>query len=197
MSNDNETKLDVKKDEEHLLLDHSYDGIQELNHPLPGWWNTFFYIGIIFSLGYFVYYQLMDGPTLRQEFKVSYKKIMAAREEFNRQNSAFNKEHYDSIVAADGVNQGQIVYENNCLPCHSENGKGDIGPNLTDEYWLLAKSTPDTIYEVAFKGSEENGMPAWGELLQRDEIYQAVAYVSSLKNKKIKGKAPQGVKIDD
>lgn len=197
-SKNEETKLDVKPDEEHLLIDHSYDGIQELNHPLPSWWNIIFYAAIIYSIGYFIYYQYLSGPSLREEFTVHYGKVMAAQDEFKRMNSAFNLTHYNGILADDGVNKGKVVFENNCLPCHNENARGDIGPNLTDQYWLIAKSTPDTIYNVVFSGSEENGMPAWSELLQKDEIYQAVAYVSSLKNTNQKGgKAPQGEKIED
>lgn len=200
MSSDmnNNTKLDVKEDEQHLLLDHSYDGIQELNHPLPSWWNVIFYAAIVFSTGYFVYYQYLGGPTLRDEFKVSYDKALAAQAEFKRINSAFNQEHYNGIIADDGINKGAVVFENNCLACHNEKAKGDIGPNLTDEYWLLAKGTPETVYNVVFTGSEENGMPAWAELLSKDEIYQAVAYVHSLKNtKQPGGKEPQGEKVED
>lgn len=198
MKNENKEQLDVRKDEEHLLLDHNYDGIQELNHPLPSWWNVIFWTAIVFSTGYWVYYQFLSGPTLKEEFNVNYAKVLATKAEFARLNAAYSGDHYASIVKDDGVNKGKVVFENNCMPCHSEGGRGDIGPNLTDEYWLLAKSTPETIYNVAFKGSEENGMPAWGELLTKDELYQAVAYVSSLKNTRVKGgKAPQGEKIDD
>jgi cytochrome c oxidase cbb3-type subunit III len=198
MKENKKSELDVKADEEHLLIDHSYDGIQELNHPLPNWWNTMFYAGIVFSTGYFIYYQVMGGPTLRDEFKVSYNQVLAAQAEFKRQNSSFNQEFYNGIVADDGVKKGSVVFETNCMPCHAEKGKGDIGPNLTDKHWLIAKSTPETIYNVAFNGSEENGMPAWGEMLTKEELYQAVSYVSSLKNTFAKGgKAPQGEKIED
>jgi cytochrome c oxidase cbb3-type subunit 3 len=190
-----ETKLEVKPDEQHLLLDHSYDGIQELNHPLPKWWNVIFYTCCVFAAGYFTYYQLMKGPSLRDEFKVSYEKVLAAQAEFKKKNSAFNVDHYNAIIADEGVKKGAEVFVNNCLPCHAENGKGDIGPNLTDDHWLVAKSTPDTIYNVVFSGSEANGMPAWAEVLSKDEIYQAAAYVSSLKNTFVKGKTPEGEKI--
>lgn len=194
----NKSELDVRKDEEHLLIDHNYDGIQELNHPLPSWWNIIFWTAIVYSAGYFVYYQFLSGPSLREEFNVNYAQVLEKKAEFARLNAAFNHDTYNEIVRADGVTKGLAVFEMNCLPCHSDEGKGDIGPNLTDEYWLIAKGTPETIYDVAFKGSEENGMPAWGEVLSKEELYQAVAYVSSLKNKKVKGgKAPQGTKIDD
>ena len=197
-SQDTEKKLDIMPDEKHLLLDHNYDGIQELNHPLPSWWNFLFYVGIIFGFGYFIYYQIMSGPTLREEFKKDYSKVIAAQEEFKKLNSAFKPELYAVVATDEGVKKGAEVFVNNCLPCHAEHGKGDIGPNLTDEFWIVAKSTPETIYNVVFHGSEANGMPPWGDVLTSDEIYQAVAYVSSLKNTHQKGgKAPQGDKIED
>lgn len=198
MSEQDKTELDVKPEEQHLLLDHNYDGIHELNHPLPRWWNVIFYVAIIFSIGYFIYYQFMGGPSLRDEFKVSYGKVMEVRAEFTRLNNAFNHEYYEQILANDGVKKGKDVYELNCLPCHADNGKGDIGPNLTDQYWLIAKGTPDTVYSVVFNGSEENGMPIWGEMISKDEIYQAVAYVMTLKNTNVKGgKEPQGEKVEE
>ena len=46
-SNNEENKLHVEPDEKHLLLDHDYDGIQELNHPLPNWWNMILFVSII------------------------------------------------------------------------------------------------------------------------------------------------------
>lgn len=197
-NNNNDQKLDVKPDEQHLLLDHNYDGIQELNHPLPNWWNVIFYTSVAFSVGYFIYYQMMSGPSLRDEFKVSHQKVLSAQAEFKRINSAFNLDQYNAIVTDDGVNKGAVVFETNCVACHAEKGKGDIGPNLTDAHWLVAKGTPDTIYNVVFNGSEENGMPAWAELLPKEEIYQAVAYVSSLKNtNQPGGKEPQGEKIEE
>lgn len=197
-TNPENNNLDVKEDEKHLLIDHSYDGIQELNHPLPGWWNFIFYAAIVYSAGYFAYYQFFSGPSLREEFKVEHARVVAAQEEYKRINAAFSQEQYEQILADDGVKKGAVVFETNCVSCHNENARGDVGPNLTDEYWLIAKSTPETIYNVAFNGSEENGMPAWSELISKEEILQAVAYVSSLKNTHQKGgKAPQGVKIEE
>ena len=192
------SKVDIKPDEEHLLLDHNFDGIQELNHPLPKWWNIIFYMCIAFSIGYFIYYQFMNGPTLKEEFKVAYQKVLLAQEEFKRINSAFNQEHYNAINLDDGLKKGTVVFETNCQSCHNEKGKGDIGPNLTDPYWLVAKGTPETVYSVVFNGSEENGMPAWAELLTKDEIYQAVSYVMSLKNTNLSGgKEAQGEKVEN
>jgi len=198
MSEQQNTKLEVLADEQHLLLDHDYDGIQELNHPLPNWWNMIFLVCCIQGIGYWAYYSFMGGPTLKDEFNRDHAHIVAMQEEFKRQNSAFKQEYYDQMVASDGLNKGAEVYELNCLPCHAENGRGDIGPNLTDKHWLIAKGTPETLYQVVFNGSEENGMPAWSELISQDEIYQAVIYVNSLKNTFAKdGKEPEGESIEE
>jgi cytochrome c oxidase cbb3-type subunit III len=191
-----ENKLTVLEDEKHLLLDHDYDDIQELNHPLPNWWNGIFIVCCVFALAYFVYYQFGFGPTLRDEFKEDYKVVVSQQEEFKRLNSAFDPAYYEKLVGEGAVAKGKEVYEINCMPCHSEKGQGDVGPNLTDDHWLLAKGTPETIYAVVFNGSEENGMPVWGDLISKDEIYQAVAYVMTFKNTFVKGKAPQGEKVE-
>lgn len=192
-----ETKLHVEENEKHLLLDHDYDGIQELNHPLPFWWSATFYGGIVFAICYLAYYQFMGGPTLRDEFKKEYAVIAAHQEEFKKQESAFNPEVFAKFNTPDGIKKGEEVFTNNCVACHLEKGKGDIGPNLTDEYWLWAKGTPETVYPVVFNGVVDNGMPNWSEVLSRDEIYQVVAYVQTLHlTHQAGGKAPQGNKVE-
>ncbi len=192
-----EPKIEVKEDEKHLLLDHSYDDIQELNHPLPSWWSTFWAISIVYAIGYFAYYQFMGGPTLKEEFDKDFKIVEAKQLEFKKRESGFNQEYYAKVLADGGVKKGKEVYDLNCMPCHAENGAGDVGPNLTDDHWLLAQGTPDTLYSIVFNGSEANGMPIWSELISKDEIYQAVAYVMTFKNTFVKGKEPEGVKVAD
>ena len=191
-----ENKLHVEENEKHLLLDHNYDGLQELNHPLPFWWQTTFYGGIIFAIFYISYYIFMGGPSLRDEFQKDYAVIVAQREELKKQEATFSPEKYASFNNEEGIKKGLEVFTNNCVACHLENGVGDIGPNLTDEYWLVAKGTPETVHHIVFNGSVENGMPIWSEVLSSDEIYQVVAYVQTLHHKKLKGKEPQGEKIE-
>lgn len=195
--NKQEPKLDVQEDEKHLLIDHSYDGIQELNHPLPSWWSSVWAITIVYAIGYFVYYQFMGGTSLQGEFEKNYKVVQAQQAEYKKLESAFDPGYFEKIVADDGVKKGHEVYELNCLPCHAEGGKGDIGPNLTDDHWLIAKGTPETIYDVVFNGSEANGMPIWSDMISKDEIYQSVAYVMTFHNTFKKGKEPEGEKIGE
>ena len=192
-----ETKLHVQEDEKHLLLDHSYDGIQELNHPLPSWWQFLFYAVIAYAIAYFIYYQYMGGPSLRDEFKKEYAVIVASQEEFKKKEGLFNPEVYAQFTTPENIKKGEEVFVNNCVACHLEKGRGDIGPNLTDEYWLWSKGTPETTYPVVFNGVVDNGMPNWSEVLSKEEIYQVVAYVQTLHlTHQPNGKAPQGNKIE-
>lgn len=194
--NKNSTELHVEADEKHLLLDHNYDGIQELNHPLPGWWNFFFYVGIFFGVGYWVYYTFMGGPTLRDELKADMAVVREAQEMEKKLNSSFSQKKFDEYNVPGNKERALQVYTDNCMQCHMEGGRGDVGPNLTDNHWLRTKGTPETNFQIVYNGSEENGMPAWGEVLSSEEIYLALTYVNSLRNTFHKeGKAPQGEKI--
>ena len=140
----------------------------------------------------------MGGPSLRDEFNKDYAVVQAKQEELKKTEGAFDPAHYAEIVKNGGVKKGQEVFNTNCVPCHKEKGIGDIGPNLSDNSWLWAKGTPETIFPVVFNGVPQNGMPTWGGNLSNDEIYEAVAYVMTLHNtNQAGGKAPQGNPVDD
>ena len=197
-NNDTKNETIVTAEEKHLVLDHSYDGILELNNPLPSWWAILFYVGVAFAVGYIAYYIFLGGPSLQDEFNKDYAHVVLVQEEFKKQNSAFKPDVYATYSTPEGIKAGAAIYEENCLSCHLEKGKGDVGPNLTDEYWIKAKGTPETVYDVVFNGSEENGMPVWSEILSAEDIYKVTAYVQSLHHTHVKdGKAPQGEKVED
>lgn len=197
-TNSNSTQVEVDASEKHLLLDHSYDGIHEFNNPLPSWWQFTFYGAIIFAIFYFIFYHMLGGPSLREEFSKDYAKIEAIKAEEAKKSGAFDLAAYEVIVKNDGIKKGEVIFTDNCVSCHKEKGIGDIGPNLTDEYWLWAKGTPETIFPVVFNGVPQNGMPVWSEILTKEEIYQVVAYVQTLHNTHLpNGKAPQGNKVED
>ena len=199
MSNNNDNKIEVllEAGEKNLLLDHNYDGIHEFNHPLPSWWKFTFYGGIIFAIFYFILFQIMGAPTLRDEFKKEFAVIEKLQEDFNKKHGSFEEVKYLAIVADNGAKKGEVVFATNCVPCHKEKGIGDIGPNLTDEYWINSKGTPETNYSVIFNGVIEKGMPVWSQTLSNEEIYQVVSYVQTLHHThQPGGKAPQGNKVD-
>jgi cytochrome c oxidase cbb3-type subunit 3 len=199
MSSDNKNKdLHVEKDEVHLLLDHNYDGIHELDNPLPSWWQFTFYGAIIFSIFYFIFYLVLGGPTLRDEYNKDYAVIVAKQEELKKKEGGFDPAKLEAIIKDDGAKKGEVVFQTNCVACHKEKGTGDIGPNLTDDHWIWANGTAASMYPVVFNGIPQNGMPTWGGVLSNDEIYQAIAYVATLHNtNQAGGKAPQGYKIVD
>lgn len=199
MSNEinKKTEVHVEAGEKHLLLDHNYDGIHEFNHPLPGWWKFTFYGGIIFAVIYTTLYQVMGAPSLKDEFLKEYAIIEKLQEEFNKKHGTFDEVKYLAIVADNGIKKGEVVFTTNCVPCHKEKAIGDIGPNLTDEYWINSKGTPETNYPVVFNGVIEKGMPVWSQALSNDEIYQVVSYIQTLHNThQPGGKAPQGNKVE-
>lgn len=192
----NKTNIHLEEGEKELLLDHAYDGIQELNNPLPSWWRFTFYAGIIFGTFYIIFF-FLGAPTLRDEFAIEHQNILDLQAQFKQKSGMFDEVKYQAIFKDDGINKGKVVFETNCVACHKEKGAGDIGPNLTDEYWLRAKGTPETIYPVVFNGVPENGMPTWSETLSEEELYQAVAYVQSLHLTNVAGgKEPQGNKVE-
>lgn len=139
----------------------------------------------------------MGGPTLRDEFKNEWAKVEKVRAENAAKLDNFEPELFAATIADNGVEEGKKVFTQYCVECHKEGGRGDIGPNLTDKYWILAKGTPETIFPVVVKGSEENGMPAWGEMIEKKEIYQVISYVMTLVNTNHpEGKAPQGELVE-
>jgi cytochrome c oxidase cbb3-type subunit 3 len=196
--NNSKDKLILQDDEKHLVLDHDYDGIHELNHPLPSWWTGSWILSFVFCVPYFMYYVMMDGPTLTDEYNMEMAKINKIIEAEVANSSKFSLKHYNTWIAAnDGVAKGKVVYDDNCLSCHAEGGAGDIGPNMADNYWIHAKGTPETIYPVIVAGVEDNGMPAWGEVLSKEDMMAVTAYLMTLKGTKpANAKEPQGDLIE-
>ncbi len=193
MKKDNGTENDPK------LLDHNYDGIQELDNPLPTWWLMTFYGAIVIGVGYFAYYQIFGGPTLRDEYHQSLQHHKVVKDAYLEELTEFNPEKFDEILTQpEMVAYGKNVFQANCVSCHASEGAGDIGPNLTDKYWLFANGNADTIYPFLITGSPAAGMPAWGEFLEEDELYSVLAYIMSIQGKEhLKAKAPQGALFEN
>jgi len=77
------------------------------------------------------------------------------------------------------IAEGKNLYVKlNCAGCHLYNGKGSMGPDLTDSYWRYG-GTPANIYKSIFEG-RPHGMPAWGRALPPEDIWKIVSYIESL-----------------
>jgi mono/diheme cytochrome c family protein len=109
----------------------------------------------------------------------------------NHSNSIIYKELSNPTT----IELGKICYKNNCLPCHNTDGKGGIGPNLTDDYWIYGGSDHDIARVITLGGKEGKGMIAFSESLSPEEINHLLAYIRSLKGSNPKdAKAAEGYK---
>jgi cytochrome c oxidase cbb3-type subunit 3 len=182
------------KGERDRLIEHSYDGIQEYDNPMPQWWVTVFWVTIAFSIFYYV----NPGNTgLGKGREAEYEADMVAFRAAHPQNTGGGNSAQLLAVAAkpDEVAEGQKVYVAKCAACHAVDGGGMIGPNLTDDAWLHG-GTIDSIYATVNNGVLAKGMPAWGKLLKDDEMREVVAYVWTLHGTTpAKPKEPQGVVV--
>jgi cytochrome c oxidase cbb3-type subunit 3 len=91
----------------------------------------------------------------------------------------------------DRLAQGRQIFDQFCVVCHSSQGEGNVGPNLTDDYWLHGGS-PLEILDTVENGVPEKGMVAWGNQLGPARVQAVTAFILSIKNTDVPGKAPQG-----
>lgn len=178
---------------EDTLRPHDFDGIQEYDNRLPNWWLWTFYLAILFSVGYWIHFHVLGTGDLPRE---QFAKEMAAAEENLQERLSKMEISNDSLLAMAAepgiVAKGREVFEQNCVTCHRADAGGNVGPNLTDGYWLHG-SQPVDIYNTVTHGVIEKAMPTWGPVLGPTKIQQVVAYVLSIKNTNVpNGKAPQG-----
>lgn len=184
-------------DDQENVLDHEYDGIQEYDNPMPRWWVNVFWATFVFSLGYLFHYHLTGkGTSVSESYALD---VQHAREEEARRalgdkvsEESLAKLMLDANLMADA----KKTFDQNCGACHSDQGKGLIGPNLTDDYWLHGEGTLMNIHDVVADGVTAKGMPAWGRQLSPMELRKVVAYVGTLRGKRLQGKAPEGKKIE-
>ena len=179
------------------LLDHSYDGIQEYDNPLPGWWVFLFWACIAFSPFYVVYYHQGVGKLPLDEYAAD----VQAFNEAEAARLANMGEATDALLLEMAGNPALMAEARNefvttCKSCHGEQGQGGIGPNLTDAYWLHG-AQPMQILETITEGVPEKGMEAWGEKLSALTIRKLAAFVTTLAGTNPPNpKEPQGERVE-
>jgi cytochrome c oxidase cbb3-type subunit 3 len=173
---------------------HEYDGIEEHDNHLPTWWLTILYGSIVFSVGYWFYYETFGAGAYPKAAFDSEQAVLAAAEA--------DKLKSAGVVTSDSllklsldpstVKEGKDVFLQTCATCHLATGGGSIGPNLTDAFWLHG-GAPDQVYTLVRDGFLPKGMPAWGPQLGESRVRAVSAYVLTLRNTNVAaGKAPQG-----
>lgn len=174
-------------------LDHEYDGIREADSELPRWWLVTL-IGTVFFAGfYWFYYHSLNIGLLGKEALAEESAVYAAREAERIRASGGAGPEALATLSKDPVTlaKGKEVYLSTCAACHKEDGSGNIGPNLTDHYWLHGAADAQ-IWTTIKEGVKDKGMAAWGTQLGAERTQAVAAYVISLRNKDVKGKEPQG-----
>lgn len=177
------------------LLAHDYDGIEEYDNPLPGWWVWLFWATIAFSGLYAVYYHLGPGQSIHDQFA---EEMRVAAEQQARAAAAAGTPTDEALKALQGnpklMAAAREMFAARCAACHGPQAQGLIGPNLTDEYWLHGGKLTD-IYNTISEGVPEKGMVRWKDQLSPAEIRAMAAFVGSLQGTNPPNpKPPQGTK---
>lgn len=179
---------------------HEWDGIKELNNPLPRWWVWTFYATIVWALAYTIAYPAWPlissatGGMLGYSSRGEIKKELAAAQEAKRDYvAAVEASTVDQILADDTLRQfasaaGAAAFKVNCIQCHGTGAVGSAGyPNLNDDDWLWG-GKPDEIratiaHGIRFAEDDQtriSEMPAFGEMLEPAQIKEIALYVRSL-----------------
>ncbi len=194
------SKPDPKQDH---LLDHQYDGIQEYDNPMPAWWVWIFWATIVFSVIYAA--NVIPGVGSGKGRLAAYQAELAKWQ--SKQATAEAAAPPVAVLDDAGlfalrsdparVAAGHQMFVEKCTPCHQSDGGGNIGPNLTDDYWIHGNA-PTQIYTTIDKGVLDKGMINWGATLKPQEMQSLVAFVLTLHGTKpATAKEPQGDKFEE
>jgi len=191
------TPMPNENKQDHLL-EHSYDGIQEFDNPMPRWWVYLFWVTIIFSI---LYLLNVPGFGIGKGRIADYDKAMAAAAAADAKRKAAqpagaSAEQLAAMTKdASVLALGKQVFGQNCAACHRADAGGQIGPNLTDDYWLHGGAL-DQIHKTVTDGVLEKGMPPWSKVLKPNQLDAVVAYVYTLRGTNPPNpKAPQGDQV--
>ena len=172
---------DLGKEEEILIEDHEYDGIKELDNVLPPWWKYGFYITI--AVGIFYYIQVFTNQeqySQEQEFLSEVERGKAEVEAYKAANPELFKLDVTLLTDSESMAAGKKVFDTYCVACHMADGGGGIGPNLTDDKWILGGGMENVLNTLNNGGRPGKGMISWKTTLNNTEMQQVASYVISL-----------------
>lgn len=176
-------------DEDKDRVVHEVDGIEEYDNQLPRWWLYTLYATIVFAAGYWFVYQsgaFADQPMAAYQAELAKKA---------KSTGTVSPELLAALASDPAVvEKGKQVFTSTCVACHRNDGGGNVGPNLTDDFWLHG-GTPDRIFKTVAEGVPDKGMPAWKPQLGDERVQAVTAYVLTLKGTNVPGgKPPQGAR---
>lgn len=190
---------------------HEWDGIRELNTPLPRWWLNIFYVTIIWSIGYWIAYPAWPLISSTTKGVLGYATRLAVEEDLTIQKAAragqsaelagatLDQIKADQALLRIALAQGKSAFGDNCVGCHGVGGAGSKGfPNLNDDDWLwggtLAAIQTTLQHGIRAAGDNETRlslMPAFGRegILKRNEINAVANHVRILAGQPAEPKA--------
>lgn len=197
-----------KKEVDHIsgieTTGHEWDGLKELNNPLPRWWVWVWLVCIIWAVWYWVVYPTWPIPGGHTEGSfgyTQYDELAKSQQEIAVRQAAyldsFNKASFDEVMNDPALLEfalagGHAAFKDNCAVCHGTGAEGGKGyPNLNDDDWLWGGTLSDiyTTLQHGIRAEDDEDtrmsqMPSFGkdEILSRDEINQVVDYVLSFSN---------------
>jgi len=166
------------KEEHEIILDHNYDGIKELDNDLPPWWLWGFYASIVFAVIYLARYHVFNGENQYNELEAEIAQAKIDIEAYKKTAKGLvDINTVELLTEASDLKAGQKIFELNCVACHKADGGGGIGPNLTDEHWILGGGIKNVFKTVSEGGRAGKGMIAWKQSLKPLEMAQVASYV--------------------
>lgn len=168
--------------EDQLLLDHDYDGIKELDNNLPPWWVYLFYASIVFGVVYMVRFEILGADNQEMELKkeIAQAKIEVA-EYMKTAPDMMDEKTVTLLTDPADLAIGKEIFVSNCAACHRADGGGQIGPNLTDDKWILGGGIKNIFHTLVNGGRDGKGMIAWKGTLKPKEMQKVASYIISLK----------------
>lgn len=176
-----------------LDLGHDYDGIRELDNRLPPWWLYGFYLTIIVGCIYLWRYHVShSAPLSAEEYATAVANADEEVKEYLKKKGESVDENTVTLIKDAGqLAAGKAIFLKSCVACHKEDARGDVGPNLTDDYWLHGGDIKSIFKTIRYG---VNAMPQWQNSYSNKEIAELASYVKSLHGTNpANAKAPQGV----
>lgn len=183
---------EVKYQQGKVIDGHEFDGIQELDNPPPPWLMYLFYLTVLFSIGYWIYYHMTDSGSLQEE-EFNQEMAVVAKAEAKRVAELPPASTEASTDAADLAAGKELFTGKACFACHGMNGEGNaIGPNLTDTFSIHGCDFTSLI-TVIKNGVPAKGMTPYKDQLNQQQTEQLASYIVSLVGSKpANAKEPQG-----
>lgn len=181
--------------EASITLDHNYDGIKELDNHLPPWWTGLFLGTIAFAIVYLLFYHVFNTlPSQQAEYDTE---VAIAQEQLKKLQAAnpvaaIDETNVEATTDALALAEGKQIFLNTCASCHRKDGGGDIGPNLTDDYWKHGGTIKD-IFKTVRHGVQGTNMIAWEGVISPEKMKNVSSYVLTLRGTNpVNPKKPEG-----